>query len=399
MIPDRPDLPRLRADRTAKLNDALAHRDAAGAVLLGTTNVRWATGARVVAADQARSARFRNIAVVANGDPVPHLFTHTSQGVPAEHPATHVHPGLDVEEDEGAAALVAFVSEHVGRRGRVFLDEWTMPLLRAWTVGLPEVTVDDAAVNLIGPSKLVKTGDELACIRAAQRLNEQAMLDVRAALRPGVRQCDLSGVFLRRVFELGAHQNTVDPIWQVMPESVATGPGSATGDLVFPTVTTDRTLEEGDVLWVDTGVTVDGYDSDFGRAWTVGTEPTSAQRDQFRRWKDVIDAVLAVIAPGATGADLTRAAVAAYGPERVPWLPHLYLAHGIGVDSAEAPFIGTDLGSDFDAGIVLEPGMVFVLEPIAWSDGTGGYRGEEIVAVTADGYELLSDFDYEPYDR
>jgi Xaa-Pro aminopeptidase len=91
--------------------------------------------------------------------------------------------------------------------------------------------------------------------------------------------------------------------------------------------------------------------------------------------------------------------VAAYGPERVPWLPHLYLAHGIGVDSAEAPFIGTDLGSDFDAGIVLEPGMVFVLEPIAWSDGTGGYRGEEIVAVTADGYELLSDFDYEPYDR
>jgi Xaa-Pro aminopeptidase len=274
-----------------------------------------------------------------------------------------------------------------------------MPLLRAWRVGLPDVAVDDAAVNLIGPSKLVKTGDELACIRAAQRLNEQAMLDVRAALRPGVRQCDLSGVFLRRVFELGAHQNTVDPIWQVMPESVATGPGSATGDLVFPTVTTDRTLEEGDVLWVDTGVTVDGYDSDFGRAWTVGTEPTSAQRDQFRRWKDVIDAVLAVIAPGATGADLTRAAVAAYGPERVPWLPHLYLAHGIGVDSAEAPFIGTDLGSDFDAGIVLEPGMVFVLEPIAWSDGTGGYRGEEIVAVTADGYELLSDFDYEPYDR
>ncbi len=82
---------------------------------------------------------------------------------------------------------------------------------------------------------------------------------------------------------------------------------------------------------------------------------------------------------------------------RRPWLPHLYLAHGIGVDSAEAPFIGTDLGAEFDESIVLRPGMVFVLEPIAWTDGTGGYRGEEIVAVTDDGYELLSDFHYEPY--
>ena len=92
-----------------------------------------------------------------------------------------------------------------------------------------------------------------------------------------------------------------------------------------------------------------------------------------------------------------RAAVNASGGDRRPWLPHLYLAHGIGVDSAEAPFIGTDLGDGFDETIVLRPGMVFVVEPIAWADGTGGYRGEEIVAVTDDGYQLLSDFPYAPY--
>src|SRR5204862_6615767 len=95
----------------------------------------------------------------------------------------------------------------------------------------------------------IKAGDELACIRAAQHLNERAMLDVYAALRPGLRQCDLSGLFLRRVFELGADQNTVDPIWEVMPESVATGPRSVTGDVVFPTVTTDRELARGRVTW------------------------------------------------------------------------------------------------------------------------------------------------------
>jgi len=397
VIPDVPDLARLRDERRRKLATGLTERDASAVVLLGSTNVRWATSARVVGADQGRSARRRNVAVLFAGDATPHLFTHTADGVPTDHPDDHVHGGLDLETQQGSDDLVAFVAERIGDGSRVLLDEWTMPLRRQWTARLPDVTVDDAAINLIGPLKLVKTGDELACIRAAQHLNEQAMVDVYAAAAPGVRQCDLSGVLLRRAFELGAHQNTVDPIWEVMPESITAGPRSVTGDLIFPTVTTDRALERGDVIWCDTGITLNGYDSDFGRTWTVGTEPTAAQRDQFRRWKDVIDAALAITKPGATGADLTRAAREAYGPERTPWLSHLYLAHGIGVDSAEAPFIGTDLGPAVDESIVLAPGMVFVLEPIAWADGTGGYRSEEIVAVTETSYALLSDFHYEPY--
>src|SRR5437868_543730 len=105
--------------------------------------------------------------------------------------------------DPGAARLVAFVDELVGKGpARVLLDEWTMPLRAAWRTRLAHVVVVDAAVNLMARVKLVKTADELACIRAAQHLNEEAMLDVFAALRPGLRQCDLSGAFLARVFEL-----------------------------------------------------------------------------------------------------------------------------------------------------------------------------------------------------
>ena len=69
--------------------------------------------------------------------------------------------------------------------------------------------------------------------------------------------------------------------------------------------------------------------------------------------------------------------------------PHLYLAHGTGTDSAEMPFIGTDLGDEFDESLVLAPGMVMVLEPVIWDDGHGGFRAEEIVAVTDDGYDVL----------
>ena len=62
------------------------------------------------------------------------------------------------------------------------------------------------------------------------------------------------------------------------------------------------------------------------------------------------------------------------------------------------PLIGTDLGEEFDESIVLAPGMVMVLEPVIWEDGYGGYRSEDIVAVTDDGYRMLSDFPYVPFE-
>jgi Xaa-Pro aminopeptidase len=61
------------------------------------------------------------------------------------------------------------------------------------------------------------------------------------------------------------------------------------------------------------------------------------------------------------------------------------------------PFIGTDLGEAFEADIILEPGVVMVLEPVIWDDGHGGYRAEEVVAVTDSGYEMLGSFPYSPF--
>jgi Xaa-Pro aminopeptidase len=378
-----PDLGRMRSDRRQKLVDALPDH-AEALVLLGGSNARYATGARVVAADPARAQRWRNVAVLVDGDPVPHLWTWQPEGVPGDHPADHLHDGLDLTTDEGALALTDFLDART-----CALDEWSMPLRRAWRGERPV----DAVTTIMAPAKRVKTVDEIACIRRAQQINEEAMGQVQTALRPGARTQELSAVFLRRVLELGAHANTLDPIWQTMPDRVDGGPHSLTGEIAFPTVPVDRVLGDGEVVWVDTGITWEGYDSDFGRTWVVGRDPSSGERDRFTRWRAVCDRVLDVVKPGATGADITAAA--RRGEERTPWLPHLYVIHGIGVDLAEAPLIGTDLGPAFDESVVLEPGMVLVLEPVIWEDGEGGWRGEEIVAVTEDGWEPLSSFTYE----
>jgi Xaa-Pro aminopeptidase len=41
--------------------------------------------------------------------------------------------------------------------------------------------------------------------------------------------------------------------------------------------------------------------------------------------------------------------------------------------------------------------MVLVLEPVVWEDGTGGYRSEEIVVITEDGHQSITDYPYAPY--
>jgi Xaa-Pro aminopeptidase len=59
--------------------------------------------------------------------------------------------------------------------------------------------------------------------------------------------------------------------------------------------------------------------------------------------------------------------------------------------------IGTDAGPDADERLTLAPGMVLVIEPVIWDDGAAGYRAEDIVAVTDDGWVALSDYPYDPY--
>jgi Xaa-Pro dipeptidase len=379
------DFARLRRERLARLHDAMRANGLDVLALIGQANVGYATGARAPAADASLAAHQRMVAVVSADDEWPHLYTAFPDGVPPELPADHVHEALPLETDAGAARLAAVLPSD-----RVALDDATFALYRS--IGGRDLR---DATPTMSAAKIIKTSDEIELIRAAQRINEEAMRDVEALLAPGVRATELSGRFLRRIYELGATANTVDPIFQTMPRSIDAGPFSGTGDLVFPTVTRDRVVEQGEVIWVDTGINLHGYASDFGRTWIVGEEPDVRQQQQFHEWRAAIERIAGAIRPGATGADLVRAAGDVYG--RRPWPSHLYLGHGIGTDSAEMPLVGTDLGPDFDASVVLAPGMIIVLEPIAWEDGHGGYRAEEIVAVTDDGPEFLTRHHYWPF--
>ena len=376
---DRPlDVARMRSERHARLVEEMGVQGVDAMFLLGQANVAYATGVHVPAADQARAIHRRAVALVTADGAPPHVWTWFPDGAPADLPAGHVHPGISLEWDDGARRLLdAFPN------GRVAIDEYTMPLY-----SLLDGREMADATTIVSAAKLLKTADEIECIRRAVQINEAAIAAVAPTVAPGLRATEVTGRFLRQIFELGASSNSVDPIWQVMALSVADGPYTVTGDVVFPTVTKEQPFAEGDLVWVDNGIAYEGYQSDYGHTWVIGRDPDERQRSQCRRWRDLVGAVLEATKPGATARDLTRVAEEICG--RRPWLPHFYLAHGIGTDSAEMPFIGTDLGDEFDETLVLAPGMVMVLEPVIWEDGHGGFRAEEVVAITNAGYEVLS---------
>jgi len=375
----------------------MADRDIGALILLGNNAVTYATGTSWPLGDAGMSHVERPVAVVLADGEWPHLFLPFREGAAEESdlPADHIHPPVYLEFDEGVETFAQWISEVIPTGVPLAVDELTGAMRRAGTRLFPGGPPADAA-PIVGAAKAIKTLDEIACIRKAVRITDEAMVDVQAALAPGIRQIDLSAEFLRRAFELGAVASMLEPIWQVMPDTKAGGVWTTHGDLALPLLSTERTLLAGDVLWTDVSITYGGYCSDFGRTWIVGREPTARQQAQFQRWRDVMQAALGVTRAGATAAELSRAATDANGGSR-PWLPHFYLGHGIGVNAAEMPMIGTDLGDEFDANYVLEAGMVLVLEPVIWEDGTGGYRSEEVVVITEDGWMTLTDYPYAPY--
>ncbi len=141
--------------------------------------------------------------------------------------------------------------------------------------------------------------------------------------------------------------------------------------------------------------------SDMTRTFVAGGgEPPAELEEYWRLTKDSLARVYADVRPGANGRTLFERSCEPYIEAGKP--THLTkkpgeiledgyfhgLGHGVGLEVHEGPNLGR-LGDDLVAGDVI------TLEPGCYRRGFGGCRLEDIVLVTADGYETLTDFPYD----
>ena len=183
------------------------------------------------------------------------------------------------------------------------------------------------------------------------------------------------------VFELGAEANVLDPIWQVMPRP----PGRRCRG---PTHRRHRLPAAEHRARARRGRRPLGRHRHQLRRVPLRLRPHLGRRAASRRppaGRSTRGGARSTTrsspscGPASPAADLTAAAIEVCGGEQ-PWMPHFYLGHGLGLDSAEAPYVGTDLGEASTRRWSSPPGMVLVLEPIVWDDGHSGLPGREVFA-------------------
>jgi Xaa-Pro aminopeptidase len=242
---------------------------------------------------------------------------------------------------------------------------------------LPERIELVATTGLVEELRAVKQPDEVAAIKAAAALADEAFAQLVANGLTGHTEQDLA---LRLEYEMrrrGARQASFEPI-------VASGPHGA-----LPHARPrDEKVRAGELVVIDWGAQLDGYCSDCTRTLATGAIDSEGA-EVYRLVLDAQLAGLEEVRPGAVGRDVDsvpRAAITAAGHGE-----HFGhgLGHGVGLEVHEAP----RLAQPSEA--VLAPGNVVTVEPGVYIPGRFGVRIEDLVVVTEDGREILTSVDKE----
>jgi Xaa-Pro aminopeptidase len=139
-----------------------------------------------------------------------------------------------------------------------------------------------------------------------------------------------------------------------------------------------------------------GYHGDMTRTFVVG-EPDDTVSEWFDRTHEAFDAALDAVEPGVTGAAVHDAVCDVYEDAEIPTLRSDPTAetgfihstgHGVGLDVHELPRVAPD-------GDELRPGHVVTIEPGLYDPSVGGVRIEDLIVVTDDGYENLTEYPVE----
>jgi Xaa-Pro aminopeptidase len=280
-----------------------------------------------------------------------------------------------------AAEIIPGLLRRRGLRGAaVGVDLSSKLLMDALGETCPDIRWRDGDAAMQA-ARRIKTPEELAVLEEATAIAEGVTAAASAAVREGVRECEVAGEALRALYRLGGEYAHV------------TTPFVASGERMAPPtrLATDKLIRDGDLVFIDIGAMWSGYFGDIGRTIVCG-EPSAEQRRVYRAVWEGLQAGIAAMRPGATNAEVAaaiRTRAASHGLER--HFLSLFIGHGIGCGSNEPPYIGEAIPGA--ATVTLEAGMVFAVEPLIWLPGVrggGGVRLEDMVAVTDAGPRRMS---------
>ena len=323
-------------------------------VLGGQANVRYLTGlsssnAAVLVEPDATATLYADFRYAARGRDV--------EGVTFVEVARNLMHGVG---EQLAGLRIRFEEAHLPYEGYRALTE-------AGVDAVPRT-------GIVESLRAVKDEGEIAIMRRAGVLSDELFAGLAAERFTGRTERELAWWVERSFREAGAEGPS-------FPTVVAAG---ATGGSPHAVPGSDP-IVEGVLVTVDAGCVLEGYCSDCTRTFAVGSI-SDRLAEIYALCLEAQLLGLAAVGPGAAGRDADAASRA---PIEAAGLGDKYghgLGHGVGIQIHEGPVLRPE-SSD-----VLEPGNVVSVEPGIYLPGEGGVRIEDLVLVTADGHERLTQF-------
>jgi Xaa-Pro dipeptidase len=378
------DLAALRSGRLARLQTAMAERDVACCLLFNEPNIRYATGASTMPI-WSLTTFVRCALVPARGRPI--LFEHPNSVHLSSRVADDVRPMRAWEfTDTSGDEATAWARETLDAMRELGVDGDRLAVDRVGVPGflaLQRLGVEIVdALPVTRAAREVKTREELAIYDVNGPIVLEMLAAFEDAIAPGVRERDLlatmSDVLLRRGGEYLA------------TSTVCSGPNTNP----WRSEATDRVLEDGDLVWVDTDtVGVEGAFLCVSRTFAVGDVPSAEQRAIYGESLEWLRAMEGFVRPG-----MTCAEIAERGPRVPGWsLEQRYevMIHSLGLEE-ESPSVAHpgDLQPNPDR--VIEPNMVLCIELYAGKVGArDGVKLGDVVVVTDDGVRVVVPYPFD----
>jgi Xaa-Pro dipeptidase len=255
----------------------------------------------------------------------------------------------------------------------------------------------------------IKSPFEIDLMRKAGEIGEKVYKEAKKILKRGMTEIEFGG-FLEAIAKKYGHEgllrvrslNYEAYTWHILSGvtgGIISQSDSPMGGLglspAFPVGASLKIMERHEPILVDFGTCYHGYQADETRMFSIGKMKQKFV-DAYNACKEIHDAVLEKTRPGIDCEaiflkTLQLAEKLGYrdsylGP---PGLQTRFIAHGIGLELNELPFIAH--GQSYP----LEQGMTFAVEPKIVFPGEGSVGLENTVVVTKKGYEILTPVEQE----
>jgi Xaa-Pro aminopeptidase len=362
----RPEHPSSTVDR---LVDVVSQTGVDGIVLLSPQGFTYATGLRIVSHPL---MRWRHAAALVGRDGIEGVMAIDMEELFVSDALPGTPLAVWKEFVEEPMDTLAGLIRRVWGTGPLtigieldFLPAGRMVMLERLLPGVTWVAIDSAVEH----ARARKTPSELDVVRSLSLSADRALLTALEATTAGDTEAELGERIISALYATGVSEHR----FLIAASGTQTQYANAGP--------TGKVIEDGDLLRVEVFAGANGYQAGVARTAVMGA-PSAEIEDHWAIVSGARTAGIELIRPGAD----PRAIYAAYTAALGPLSQHAiaFFGHGMGLDMHELPYISASSTDE------IAEGAIIGVEPFAMIPGRFGFQVKDVVAVTADGYEMVS---------